>query len=93
MRKKTFDLLCNVGELTGLFQKSTNIRGLLHLTVKIISKHMQTEACSIFLVEKETGDLIPRTDESERLPRFYPDPGKYSAAAGPLEKSGGFFLV
>ncbi|HDQ13376.1 MAG TPA: GAF domain-containing protein, partial [Sediminispirochaeta sp.] len=60
MRKKTFDLLCNVGELAGLFQKSTNIKGLLHLTVKIISKHMQTEACSIFLIEKDTGDLILR---------------------------------
>lgn len=60
MHKKTFDLLCNVGELTGLFQRSTNIKGLLHLTVKIISRHMQTEACSIFLIEKGTGDLILR---------------------------------
>jgi phosphotransferase system, enzyme I, PtsP len=60
MRKKTFDLLCNVGELTGLFQKSTNIKGLLHLTVKIISRHMQTEACSIFLLEESSNTLILR---------------------------------
>jgi len=60
MRKKTFDLLCNVGELTGLFQKSTNIRGLLHLTVKIISRHMQTEACSIFLLDKTSNKLVLR---------------------------------
>src|SRR6056297_908938 len=63
MRKKTFDLLCNVGELTGLFQKSTNIKGLLHLTVKIIPRHMETKACSIFLVEKESGDLVLRATE------------------------------
>ncbi len=60
MRKKTFDLLCNVGELTGLFQKSTNIKGLLHLTVKIISRHMQTEACSIFLLEESSNTLVLR---------------------------------
>src|SRR6056297_231422 len=60
MRKKTFDLLCNVGELTSLFQKSTNIKGLLHLTVKIISKHMQTEACSIFLLEGSSQNLVLR---------------------------------
>ena len=60
MRKKTFDLLCNVGELTGLFQKSTNIQGLLHLTVKIISRHMQTEACSIFLLDKSSTKLVLR---------------------------------
>jgi len=60
MRKKTFDLLCNVGELTSLFQKSTNIQGLLHLTVKIISKHMQTEACSIFLLEGNSQNLVLR---------------------------------
>jgi len=60
MRKKTFDLLCNVGELTGLFQKSTNIKGLLHLTVKIISRHMQTEACSIFLLDKNNNKLVLR---------------------------------
>ncbi len=60
MRKKTFDLLCNVGELTGLFQKSTNIKGLLHLTVKIISRHMQTEACSIFLFEESSETLVLR---------------------------------
>ncbi|MDY7029937.1 MAG: GAF domain-containing protein, partial [Spirochaetota bacterium] len=60
MRKKTFDLLCNVGELTGLFQKSTNIRGLLHLTVKIISRHMQTEACSIFLLDRANNKLVLR---------------------------------
>ncbi len=60
MRKKTFDLLCNVGELTGLFQKSTNIKGLLHLTVKIISRHMQTEACSIFLLEEGSETLVLR---------------------------------
>lgn len=58
MQKKTFDLLCNVGELTGLFQKSTNIRGLLHLTVKVISSHMESEACSIFLLDKSNKKLV-----------------------------------
>ncbi len=60
MRKKTFDLLCNVGELTGIFQRSTNIQGLLHLVVKVIARHMETEACAIFLLDKDSSYLVLR---------------------------------
>ncbi len=60
MRKKTFDLLCNVGELTGIFQKSSNINGMLQMVVKVIAKHMQTEACAIFLLEKGSHELVMR---------------------------------
>ncbi len=60
MQKKTFDLLCNVGELTGIFQNSTNIQGLLHLVVKVIARHMETEACAIFLLDKGGNHLILR---------------------------------
>ena len=60
MRKKTFDLLCNVGELTGIFQKSSNINGMLQLVVKVIARHMHTEACAIFLLEKRSRDLVMR---------------------------------
>ncbi|MFO7849785.1 MAG: phosphoenolpyruvate--protein phosphotransferase [Spirochaetia bacterium] len=60
MEKKTFDLLCNVGELTSIFQRSTNIQGLLHLVVKVIARHMETEACAIFLLDKSGTQLIMR---------------------------------
>jgi phosphotransferase system enzyme I (PtsP) len=60
MEKKTFDLLCSVGELTSLFQKSTNIKGLLQLVVRTIASHMHTHACAIFLLEKESNLLVMR---------------------------------
>ncbi|ADK81652.1 phosphoenolpyruvate--protein phosphotransferase [Sediminispirochaeta smaragdinae] len=60
MKKKTFDLICSVGELTGIFHKKTNINGLLHIVVKLVAKHMETEACSIFLLDNTTGNLVLR---------------------------------
>ncbi|MCF6335431.1 MAG: phosphoenolpyruvate--protein phosphotransferase [Spirochaetales bacterium] len=56
--KKTFDLICSVRELTGIFNTKTNVRGLLKIVVKIIAKHMQTAACSIFLLDNTTNELV-----------------------------------
>ncbi len=63
MKKKTFDLICSVGELTGIFHKKTNINGLLHIVVKLIARHMETEACSIFLLDDVSGKLVLRATE------------------------------
>lgn len=58
--KKTFDLICSVRELTSIFSTKTNITGLLKIVVKLIVKHMQTAACSIFLYDDTTEELILR---------------------------------
>jgi phosphotransferase system enzyme I (PtsP) len=63
MKKKTFDLICSVGELTGIFHKKTNINGLLHIVVKLIARHMETEACSIFLLDDVSSRLVLRATE------------------------------
>lgn len=60
MQKKTFDLICSVGELTGIFHKKTNINGLLDIVVKLVARHMQTEACSIFLLNDDNSRLVLR---------------------------------
>ncbi len=60
MRKKTFDLICSVGELTGIFHQKTNINGLLNIVVKLVAQHMQTEACSIFLLNDDNSRLVLR---------------------------------
>jgi phosphotransferase system, enzyme I, PtsP len=60
MKKKTFDLICSVGELTSIFHKKTNINGLLHIVVKLVARHMETEACSIFLLDDFSGRLVLR---------------------------------
>ncbi len=58
--KKTFDLICSVRELTSIFNTKTNITGLLRIVVKLVAKHMQTEACSIFLLDDSTEELVLR---------------------------------
>ena len=58
--KKTFDLICSVRELTGIFNTKTNVTGLLKIVVKLIAKHMQTSACSIFLLDDTRKDLVLR---------------------------------
>lgn len=58
--KKTFDLICSVRELTGIFNTKTNVTGLLKIVVKLVAKHMQTEACSIFLLDDSTEELVLR---------------------------------
>lgn len=50
--EKVYDLICSVRELTGIFQHKTNINGLLNLVVKVVAKHIRTEACSIFYLMK-----------------------------------------
>ena len=58
--EKNFDLICSVRELTGIFNTKTNVTGLLKIVVKLVAKHMQTAACSIFLLDNEGGDLVLR---------------------------------
>ncbi len=58
--KKTFDLICSVRELTSIFNTKTNVTGLLKIVVKLVAKHMQTEACSIFLLDDSTEELVLR---------------------------------
>ncbi len=58
--KKTFDLICSVRELTSIFSTKTNVRGLLKIVVKLVARHMQTAACSIFLYDDTTEELVLR---------------------------------
>lgn len=58
--EKVYDLICSVRELTGIFQHKTNINGLLNLVVKVVAKHIRTEACSIFLLDETENDLVLR---------------------------------
>ena len=58
--KKTFDLICSVRELTSIFSTKTNVRGLLNIVVKLVAKHMQTAACSIFLYDDTSEELVLR---------------------------------
>ncbi|MFP4363771.1 MAG: phosphoenolpyruvate--protein phosphotransferase [Spirochaetia bacterium] len=58
MKKDNVDLICSIAELAGMFEKQTTLRGFLQEVVEMLSKHMRSEACSIFLYDNEAEKLI-----------------------------------
>ncbi len=77
--EKVYDLICSVRELTGIFQHKTNINGLLNLVVKLVAKHINTEACSIFLLDEIENNLVLRATaglNSEFVGKIRLEPGE-----------------
>ena len=60
MKKKAIDLICSVAELTSLFERKKTIEGFLDQTVHLIAQHMETDLCSIYLVDPDDGRLVLR---------------------------------
>jgi len=58
MRKDNVDLICSVGELAGLFEKSTSLENFLQTVVRIVAYHMRAAVCSVYLFEEETQELV-----------------------------------
>ncbi len=51
-------LICDISELSGLFLNVTDIETFLQKIVEMISEHMQSEVCSIYLFYEETEELV-----------------------------------
>ncbi len=49
MKRDNIELICNIGDLAGLFKENTNVEGFLQQVVHLIADHMEAESCSIFL--------------------------------------------
>lgn len=58
MKKNNVEMICDIGELTGLFQNSSSMGDFLKTVVRTLQKHMQADACSIFLQDESSGDLV-----------------------------------
>ncbi len=50
-------LICDVGEIGGLFTDSTSLESFLQKTVEMIAQHMNSQVCSIYLYNEEQRDL------------------------------------
>ena len=57
MRKDNIDLICSVAELSGLFEKRSNVGGFLQDVVELVAAHMMSDVCSIYLYD-EAGDAL-----------------------------------
>jgi phosphotransferase system enzyme I (PtsP) len=53
-------LLCDIGELAALIRESPDIQNLLDRTVDMISRHLRSEVCSIYLYEETADELVLR---------------------------------
>lgn len=57
MRKDNVDLICSIGELAGLFEKSTSLENFLQNVVRIVAYHMRAAVCSVYLYDEQTQEL------------------------------------
>ena len=52
------EMICSVGELANLFRQGQDIRGFLAQVVAIVSRHMDTDVCSIYLFNEKEEHLV-----------------------------------
>ena len=57
MAKDNVDLICDISELAGLFEKSDSLADFLHSAVSIVAYHMRSAVCSIYLYS-ETDETL-----------------------------------
>lgn len=58
MRKDNVDLICSIGEIAGLFEKSTSLEDFLQTAVRIVAYHMRAAVCSVYLYDEESRSLV-----------------------------------
>ena len=56
-------LLCDISELNHLFRDSVSVENFLQRTVLMVTEHMKTDVCSIYLYEEDSKQLIMRATE------------------------------
>lgn len=78
MRKDNVDLIWGIAQLSGLFEKKTNLGGFLQDVVDLIAEHMGSDVCSVYLYDSDAGELILRATRG-----LAPDsPGRVSLGLG-----------
>lgn len=58
MKRDLTKLICDIGELSGLFSDAKTLDAFLQRIVEMISDHMRSEVCSIYLYYEEADKLI-----------------------------------
>ncbi|MFH0881145.1 MAG: GAF domain-containing protein, partial [Lentisphaerota bacterium] len=58
MKRDNVDLICSVGELAGLFEKSASLDSFLKKVVSVVAWHMKAAVCSVFLYDDQKQELV-----------------------------------
>ena len=53
-----FNLLCDIGDLAALVTGSHNIETFLDSAVKLVSRHLKADVCSIYLFDESAEELV-----------------------------------
>ncbi len=61
--KDNVDLICDIAELAGLFERSSSLTDFLDTATSIIAWHMKAAVCSIYLFDEETQELVLRATQ------------------------------
>ena len=56
--REHLDLLCDISELAALLTGSDNIESFLQQTVQMVSRHMDADVCSIYLLDEDDEELV-----------------------------------
>jgi phosphotransferase system, enzyme I, PtsP len=62
-QKDNVALMCDIGELVGLFDFEAGLDAFLMKTVSTVAWHMRAAVCSIYLYEPETHELVLRANQ------------------------------
>ena len=58
MKRDHTKLICDMGEITGLFHDAFNLEEFLQKITAMVTRHMECEACSIFLYYADQNELV-----------------------------------
>ena len=56
-KKDNVELICNIGELAGLFEHSESLSDFLHTVVSVVAYHMSAAVCSVYLLDEDGFEL------------------------------------
>ena len=63
-QKDNVALMCDIGELAGLFDFESGLDGFLARAVSTVAWHMRAAVCSIYLYEAERQELSETADRA-----------------------------
>ena len=61
--KDNVDLICDIAELAGLFERSSSLGDFLDTATSIIAWHMKAAVCSIYLFDEDSQELVLRATQ------------------------------
>lgn len=62
-QKDNVSLICDIGELAGLFERTKNLEDFLTTAVSVVAYHMRAAVCSVYLYDEAAGELVLKANQ------------------------------